>query len=168
MTQPRKWNLPLTYAPKIEPVKRGECTQTIRIVNHTKAHPEGNRKQAGDLVRFFAWSGRPYHSKRERVLEEYKPIIAAWNITIFPTGIKFPISSFRGCFGYSPSDFRLESHRSLLWNTLGLSYLAKLDYISPPTGEALRDVLIGKNGKIPSEGVEAQILRWDYSKGEAE
>ncbi len=31
--------------------------------------------------------------------------------------------------------------------------------IEPPTGEALRDVLLGMH-RIPDEGVEAQILRW--------
>jgi hypothetical protein len=47
-----------------------------------------------------------------------------------------------------------------LWDWGELDALAALDFIDPPTGEALRDVLIGKNGKIPSEGAPAQILRW--------
>ena len=31
--------------------------------------------------------------------------------------------------------------------------------IGPPTGEALREVLLGMH-TIPDEGIDAQILRW--------
>lgn len=31
--------------------------------------------------------------------------------------------------------------------------------IEPPTGEALREVLLGMH-TIPDEGIDAQILRW--------
>ena len=37
--------------------------------------------------------------------------------------------------------------------------MAARDSIEPPTGAALRDVLLGMH-RIPNEGVEAQILRW--------
>ena len=40
-----------------------------------------------------------------------------------------------------------------------LDDLAARDGIEPPTGEALRDVLLEMH-RIPNEGVEAQILRW--------
>lgn len=146
---PRHLSLPLTYAPKIEPVKRGECTQTIRIVNYTKAHPEGNHKHVGDLVRFFTWSGRPYHSKRVWVVERYMTIEWVLNVRIFNRGIKLPSGLFAE------------------WGTKYCYDLAALDYISPPTGEALRDVLIGKNGAIPEEGIEMQIIRWDYATPES-
>lgn len=160
---PRRLSLPLTYAPKIEPVKRGDCTQTIRIVNYTETHPEGNHKRVGDLVRFFTWSGRPYHSKRVWVMEEYKPISYIKDITIVERGI---------ICGFAPEELPSEQREDgsfltyKLWFWNELDWLAALDFISPPTGEALRDVLIGKNGKIPEDGVEAQIIRWDYSKGE--
>ena len=60
----RKWNIPLTYEPKIEPVKRGDCTQTIR---------PGRKFAVGDLVRFYVWKGRPYWSKWETITG-YMPV----------------------------------------------------------------------------------------------
>ena len=138
-----KWNLPLTYAPKIDPVRNGECRQTIRVLNKTKAHPEGYRKSKGDLIRFFAWTGRPYHSKREWVISEYQELTEV--ITIF--------------IGNKTIGF-IESNSGYLWNSPFANELARRDGIVPPTGEALREVLINKNGKIPAEGLEAQVLRW--------
>lgn len=46
------------------------------------------------------------------------------------------------------------------WNHPLTDLMARFDGIVPPTGEALRDVLISKNGKIPIGGIEAQIIRW--------
>lgn len=76
------------------------------------------------------------------MIEEYKPIEWILNIRIFNTGIKLPSWLFAE------------------WGTKFCHDLAALDYISPSTGEALRDVLVGMNGKIPEEGIEAQVIRW--------
>jgi hypothetical protein len=129
----RKWRLPLTYQPKVEPVLLGTCRQTIRT---------GRKKQVGDLIRFFLWTGRPYWSKQIN-LTEYEPITSTEEIRILPDGITWSAGRI----------IQVDT-----WHTL--NWLAGLDSIVPPTGEALRDVLIGKNGKIPVEGIEAQILRW--------
>ena len=142
----RKWSLPLTYPPKIPFVRSGECTQTIRIVNRTKAHPEGNWKKEGDLIRFFTWTGKPYRSKREWVVEEYKEIWLAEHIHIIPTGFLF----------YHNGKFQ----REVNWDDWEMRDIATKDYISPPTGLELRNVLVGKNGGIPEGGVDAQIIRW--------
>ena len=40
-----------------------------------------------------------------------------------------------------------------------LDDLAARDGIEPPTGEALREVLLGMH-TIPDEGIEAQVVRW--------
>jgi hypothetical protein len=128
----RKWRLPLTYEPKIEPVLLGTCRQTIRM---------GRKKQVGDLIRFFVWTGKPYRSKQID-LTEYEPLTGVWNVKIIPIGIIFTAG------GLIP------------WNFTYMNDIAARDGIVPPTGEALRDVLIGKNGKIPAEGIDAQILRW--------
>lgn len=133
-THPRKWNLPLTYEPKIQPVIEGDCTQSIRM---------GRKFKVGDLIRFYRWAGKPYRSKRETITE-YMEIIEALPITIFPSIIQFPSSLGGFDFGY--------------WHDF--DNLAEADGIVPPTGEALRDVLIEKNGKIPKGGIEAQIIRW--------
>jgi len=141
----RKWRLPLTYQPKIEPVLLGTCRQTIRIRNMNKKTGKlAPRKEVGDLIRFFLWTGRPYWSKQID-LTEYESLKEAHNITIFTDGIRFESAYF-------------EHMEPTPWNSW--DFLAGLDGIIPPTGEALRDVLISKNGKIPPEGIEAQILRW--------
>lgn len=38
--------------------------------------------------------------------------------------------------------------------------LAERDFIDPPTGEALRDVLFGLNGAPDCQGEQFQIIRW--------
>lgn len=131
----RKWNVPLTYPPKIEPVKAGTCTQTIRT---------GRKYAVGDLIRFYVWGGRPYHSKRETITE-YMSLVDVKNCIIRSHCIDD--LHFQGEFG--------------MWFWDELDTLAELDGIVPPTGEALRDVLVQKNGRIPAEGIEAQVIRWD-------
>lgn len=141
----RDWCLPLTYLPKIEPIKQKKCTQTIRFctVSKSKKHPgEIIRKQAGDRVRFYRWTGRPYWSHPEYITE-YRELIVADNVVVYPEGILWVIENDR-----------------IEWAHEHMDYIARCDFIDPPTGEALRDVLIGKNGKIPAEGAPAQILRW--------
>jgi|GEM_PF-1136370 hypothetical protein len=142
---PRDWCLPLTYPPKIEPVKRGECTQTIRFctISKSKKHPgKIIRKQVGDRVRFYRWTGRPYWSHPEYITD-YMILTPVVNVEVFLDGI-------RGCC----------DENIVPWGEL--DFLATRDFIDPPTGAALRDVLIGKNGKIPAEGAPAQILRWKW------
>ena len=163
---PRDWNLPLTYPPKIEPVKRGECTQTIRFctISKSKKHPgKIIRKQVGDRVRFYRWTGRPYWSPPEYIAG-YMELENVDNVRVFQHGILFYAEAFNNYFGYknknSFSDAGTSLDHLLAWNTLGVQWVATQDFIDPPTGEALRDVLIGKNGKIPAEGAPAQILRW--------
>jgi len=148
----RSWNLPLTYPPKIEPVRKGECTQTIRFctISKSKKHPgEIIRKQVGDRVRFYRWTGRPYWSHPEYITG-YMEIATAIYCIIRVYGITFYDEWQPGVF---------QNPCSSPWESL--NWLAELDCINPPTGEALRNVLIGKNGKIPAEGAPAQILRWD-------
>ena len=145
---PRDWNLPLTYPPKIEPVRTGKCTQSIRFCTISKSkkhHGEIIRKQVGDQVRFYRWTGRPYWSKPEYITG-YMELVNVENCRIRDEGIDD--LRFQGEFG--------------LWEWDELDRLAELDFIDPPTGEALRDVLISKNGRIPADGAPAQILRWRF------
>ena len=132
---PRKWNLPLTYQPKIQPVREGICTQTIRT---------GRKFKVGDLVRFYVWEGRPYRSKRTTITE-YMPLKEVWEIDIRERGIM---------------TYNFEGYAAKFYAWVESDWLAALDGILPPTGEALRDVLIQKNGKISSEGIVAQVIRW--------
>jgi len=130
--KPRRWNLPLTYAPKIAGVCDGTIRQTIRV---------GTKFRVGDLVSFHGWSGRPYRSPWS-FRTPYFALTTARAIRIVPGGIVFP----------GPLHEEYYAWRAL-------DDLAARDGIEPPTGEALRDVLLGMH-RIPDEGVEAQILRW--------
>lgn len=132
----RKWNLPLTYEPKIQPVIDGTCRQTIRPIGKTLIP-----KEVGDLVRFYTWTGTPYRSARTNITD-YAPLIEVIDIIVRPDGMKI-----RGLSFLFP------------WFDLGVESLAIKDGIVPPTGLALRDVLMSKN-KIPEAGIEAQVLRW--------
>lgn len=141
----RKWNIPLTYQPKIEPVRRGDCHQTIR---------PGRKFSVGDLVRFYIWSGKPYRSKRETITE-YLPLTTVLDMGIHGdiVWIEDPSMGVVKFFGEISKKGRWYSWEDLDW-------LAELDYIIPPTGETLLNVLIQKNGKIPDKGIDMQIIRW--------
>ena len=76
----RKWNLPLTYAPKIAGVCDGSIRQTIRV---------GRKFSPGDLVSFHGWSGRPYRSTWS-FRTPYATLKAVIPITILPRGIATP------------------------------------------------------------------------------
>lgn len=130
--EPRKWNIPLTYAPKIPGVCDGSIRQTIRV---------GRKFSVGDLVSFHGWEGRPYRSKWS-FRTPYFRLTAARAIRIVPGGIVWPGAMH-------------DEHYA--WREL--DDLAARDGIEPPTGEALREVLSGMH-MIPDEGIEAQILRW--------
>lgn len=126
----RKWVMSITYLPKIDPVKDGRCTQTIR---------KGRRVSEGDDVLFHGWSDRPYRSKwdwRKRV-KVYEVINAELS-----------------------SEGMLIDGILHAWTSWYPGRLAEYDFIVPPTGEALRDVLFGLNN-IPLFPEEYQIIRWD-------
>ena len=76
----RKWNLPLTYTPKIPGVLNGSIRQTIRV---------GRKFSPGDLVSFHGWSGRPYRSPWS-FRTQYAVLKAVIPITIYPGGIEAP------------------------------------------------------------------------------
>ena len=78
--KPRKWNIPLTYEPKIAGVRDGTIRQTIRA---------GAKYRIGDLVSFHGWSGRPYRSPWS-FRTPYCSLIQVIPITIYPSGIEAP------------------------------------------------------------------------------
>lgn len=96
----------------------------------------GNRFAVGDQIMFHGWEARPYRSKWS-FRTPYYPVEQVINITILLRGIAMP-------------------HEFRPWPLL--DEIARLDGIVPPTGEALRDVLLGMHtitGPMP-----AQIVRW--------
>ena len=127
---PRTFIRPLTYAPKIRGVLDGTIRQTIRA---------GQKLAAGDRVLFHGWEGKPYRSKWS-FRTPYYTLITVIPIRIRPAGLLFE----------SSGEFRP-------W--ADLDDLAARDGIDPPTGEGLRDVLLGMHA-VPESGVAGQILRW--------
>lgn len=125
----------ITYEPKIEPVRDGRCTQTIR---------KGRRFSVGDSILIHGWEGRPYRSKwnwRLRV-----EVTMAAPIVIHEEGIS-------GVNKYG--DIGPVAH----WWGNYCNMLAKEDSIEPATGEELKNVLFGLNG-APTEPEPYQIIRW--------
>ena len=97
----------------------------------------GRKASVGDEILFHGWEGRPYRSKwswRKRVT-----VIQEFSITVVDEGL-----------------WCLEFHN---WNSAFVDMMAHDDFIDPPTGESLRDVLFGLNG-APKEPAEYQIIRW--------
>ena len=121
----------ITYNPKIQAVLDGSCRQTIR---------KGLNVSAGDEILFHGWEGRPYRSKwswRLRVV-----VSNVYNIKVSDYGIQFFSSKYMRA-----------------WWSPYVEHLAKLDFISPATGEELKNVLFGLNG-APKTPQEYQIVRW--------
>ena len=124
-----------TYDPKILPVLKGKCRQTIRLI--------GKRpKKPGDKVIFHGWESRPYFSAwtwRMTVTINYVQDIMIYEdgIDLFPSG---------------------DDDSFLPWGDPNMNEIAELDFIKPPTGTALGE-LFNKMHKLDG-GVPFQIIRW--------
>lgn len=94
---------------------------------------KGRKVSIGDEINFVGYDGKAWR--------KWVTVTKIINIYISDIGISQPC---RGC---------------IEWNKMWVNYLARLDFINPPTGEALRDVLFGLNG-APDEPQEYQIIRW--------
>jgi len=130
MRPPRKWNLPLTYRPKIARVASGEIRQTIR---------PGLKYRVGDQVSFHGWEGRPYRS-RWTGRTQYYELIRVIDITLRPDGVQVYYVVWP-------------------WNDPIIDDLARLDGIDPPTGQELGWLLITMYD-LPDDGMDFQVLRW--------
>ena len=134
----KKHIMSITYAPKIEPVQSGACTQTIR---------KGERFEVGDSVLIHGWRGVAYRSKwnnRMRVdITEVIPIM------------------IDDCLGIGTQDasnpLLIDWH---VWDSEYVDKLAAFDYIDPPTGVELKKVLFTLN-EAPVMPERYQIIRWE-------
>ena len=122
----------ITYEPKINAVQNGRCTQTIRSMRKKEI-------KVRDSILFHGWSGKAYRSK--------------WNnkMRVTVTEILYFFASTEGV--------KFENSKIIPWDDIMIDILAMNDFIDPPTGQALRDVLFELNG-APSTPVEYQIIRW--------
>ena len=124
----------MTYAPKIDAVQDGRCTQTIR----------GMRKReikAGDSILFHGWT------------DPKKPYRSPWNLQMRVTVTEVIYCSM------SADGVKFKNTGVIPWDDILIDILAMNDFIDPPTGAALRDVLFELNG-VPSTPTEHQIIRW--------
>lgn len=123
-----------TYVPKIPSVLDGTIRQTIRPLGKTPI-------KVGDKIIFHGWSGKPYRSpwswRKELVVTE------VFYFTAYPTYVDW-------------DDIWASNYSKQPWSEL--DYYAKLDGISPPTGEALRELMCDMYlDKMP---LKMQIIRW--------
>src|SRR5688572_20117078 len=140
--------LPLTYEPKIEAVFDGSCTQSIRL---------GSKYSVGDYVGYHLWEGLPYRSKwgRRTKLMEIEEIIY---INVAEEG--FTLESIALSHWITPP-VKLDD-AMVLWESSIADNIARRDFINPPTGIALRDVLKSFHGEL--KGQPMQIIRWNPEK----
>ena len=103
----------------------------------------------GDLVSFHGWAGQPYHSKWS-FRTEYQPLVEVVSIEIEPRG-----------FVWMSCDGRTETDRGAMYSKWDdLDRIAHLDGIDPPTGQALKTVLLGMHPIRDGEKLQAQVIRW--------
>lgn len=123
--------MPITYKPKIIPIRHGDCRQTIRKVGKKTIC-------RGDVVTFHGWEGIPYRSK----WSWRKEVIV---FEVIPAEI-----SLNGMF--------IEEIMHA-WSSWYPARLAEYDYVEPATGEGLRDVLFDIYG-VPDEPMKCLMIRW--------
>ena len=124
--------LSMTYAPKIDAVQDGMCTQTIRTMRKKEI-------KVGDSIMFHGWGGKPYRSN--------------WN-----NKMRVTVTEVLYCF-VSIEGMQFENNKIIHWDDILIDIIAMNDSIDPPTGLGLRDVLFELNG-APSTPVKYQIIRW--------
>ena len=134
----KKHIMSMTYPPKIEPVQTGECTQSIR---------KDLKFNKGDSILIHGWS------------DPKKPYRSPWNgkmrVTVTKV-IPIMVDSFLGIGTRHPKLNLIDWHP---WSSEYVDDLAKHDFINPPTGLALRDVLFKLNDE-PDGPEWYQVVRW--------
>lgn len=127
----------ITYEPKINAVRSGECCQTIRQKRRA-------RICEGDTILLHGWEGAPYRTKwswRRRVtVTKVIPVI---------------LDYYSGVGVGNVGDWQFQWYR---WDSEYATELAKRDFIDPPTGVGLRDTLVQLNKGLSF--VPGQIVRW--------
>jgi len=130
-----KYNLMITYEPKIQGVLEGTCTQTIRV---------GEKFKVGDYISFHGWVGRPYRSKWSW-RTPYWEVIEVINIQLHNAGIYF-----------------CDEGRAYLWSDKEIDDLAILDGVE--SGLLLRDYFNPLFDGYEWQKIAAQVIRWRYCK----
>lgn len=144
--KPKHYNRAFTYEPKIEGVLNGTITQTIRAKGKSPV------TQIGDTILFHGWKGKPYNSGW------------SWRLKVKPRQVIRVFMYEKGFYFINddtlmPEEVRHDHPNERFYYWKQLDYLAKLDGISPPTGEEMGKLLISmvKKKEYPKT---FQIIRW--------
>lgn len=138
MSKIKKHIMSITYGPKIKPVQDGLCVQTIR---------KGKRFAVGDSILIHGWSNpkKPYRSPWNGQMRVTVVKVATIKICKFGIGFIGQVTGFKYC---------------IPWEDERLNELATADFIDPPTGIGLRDVLFDLNS-APSAPLDYQVVIWE-------
>ena len=128
--------MPFTYEPKIPAVLDGRCSQSIRA---------GSKFNVGDSILMYSWKGTPYSKGASWTNRMSVEVIQVIPIIVSEAGVKFPKS-----YG----------DKIVPWTHEWINGLAEMDFIDPPTGEALRDELLDYLNLPEGEEADCQIIRW--------
>ena len=124
----------MTYAPKIDAVQDGRCTQTIRTMRKKEI-------RVGDSILFHGWS------------DPTKPYRSMWD-----GQMRVTVTDVIYCFA-STGGVKFKNNNIIPWDDIIIDIIAMNDFIDPPTGPALRDVLFELNS-APSVPMKYQVIRW--------
>lgn len=159
------------------------CKQTVRLESDYAYTIEQN-----DDILFHEWLGRPYRSKWGRRLEvivsQAIPVQVSTQGMVFRTNREYMMAMGLN-MQIAPWRFRIENfsmmaakrakaveidprtfetiYKNLLvpWHSEEMDFLATLDYIDPPTGVEMFNVLKGLHTKADFvAGEPAKIVRW--------
>jgi len=126
-----------TYEPKIPAVLAGTCSQTIRKVGKVKV-------EAGDIITFHDWEGRPYWSSW------------TWSFEVEVSEV-LKITACEGGIIVRPPGCMTTTLKK--WTSPWARKLAETDGLQPPTGEELRRVLVSQM-KRDEVVKQFQVIRW--------
>lgn len=136
-----------TYKPKINAVRSGECTQTVR--------PVGKKEiKELDTITYHGWGDRPYWSKW------------SWRLKVETTNIEY-IGLCKSGIVIIPNPFipRIAPVLYIFcpWDTEKCNIIAKKDFIDPPTGKDMGE-LFNDMYELPDKTkgvINFQIITWE-------
>ncbi len=129
--KPRRHVKALTYAPKIEAVRSGQCKQTIRPVGRKEI-------RVGDVLILHGWEGRPYRSPW------------SWRMEVTVTRVDCVFITKEGWVWTDTCSY-------VEWRELDA--VAQKDGIDPPTGIAMGELFNSMYDL--TEGRVCNIIGWD-------
>jgi hypothetical protein len=140
-------NLPLTYGPKIGPVKAGECQQSIRKLNQERP------KTLEDKLKFHTWAGTPYRSK----WDWRSPLLDIEEL------LRIMYDPFKGWYWASLKECNNSGvffhHAESKITDLQLIGLAQMDYIEPV--ESFTEVFLKMHPEMKYSCTGFEVLRWN-------